>query len=219
MKIITKRDISIYKSTALFLMMILFISSCSSAKLNSSWSLPGATAHKYKKILVVGMTGAKDREIRESVENAMVKKLSIYGINAQTATSKYGPRTFQNMSDEEATKLVKDDGFDGVIILALLDKNKEDYYTPGYITRTPYAIVRSRWTSNYRVLYARVYTPGYYTTATDFELEANFYDVDTNELQYSAQIKSFNPGSASVLSADFSKAVIDDMIKKSMLIK
>jgi hypothetical protein len=219
MKIITKKDNSICKLTTLFLMVIVFISSCSSARLSSSWSLPGATVHKYKKILVVGMTGAKDREIRESIENAMVKKLSIYGINAQTATSKYGPRTFQNMSDEEATKLVKDDGFDGVIILALLDKNKEDYYTPSYITRTPYAVVRSRWTSNYRVLYARVYTPGYYTTATDFELEANFYDANANELQYSAQIRSFNPGSAPALSADFSKTVIDDMIKKCMVIK
>jgi hypothetical protein len=219
MKVIAKKNNSIYQSTAFFLLLILFMSSCSSARLSSSWSLPDATAHNYKKILVIGMTGAKDREIRGSIENAMVKKLSVHGINAQTATSKYGPRTFQNMSDDEATKLVKDDGFDGVIILALLDKNKEDYYTPGYIKHTPYAVVRSRWTSNYRVLYARVYTPGYYTTTTDYELEANFYDANTNELQYSAQISSFNPGSASALSADFSKTVIDDMIKKCMIIK
>jgi len=219
MKGITKQNNHVQKSTIFFLLVLFFISSCSSARLTSSWSLPGATAHKYKKVLVIGMTGAKDREIRESIENAVVKNLNLYGINAQTATRNYGPHTFQNMNDEEATKLVKDDGFDGVVILALLDKNKEEYYIPGYITHTPYAIIRSRWASNFRVLYARVYTPGYYTISTDYELEASFYDANVNELQYSAQIKSYNPGSATTLSADFSKTIIDDMVRKCIIMK
>lgn len=203
----------------IFAICSFFTISCSSTRLVSSWALPGATAHQYKKVLVIGLTGAKDREIRESVENAVAKKINEYNINAVTASSKYGPRTFQNMSDEEAGKLVKDDGFDGIIMLALLDKNKEQSYTPGRISRTPYAIVRSRWTRNYRVLYDRVYTPGYYTTSTSYELEANFYDADKNELQYSAQVRSFDPGSAAALSSDFSKAIIDDMVNKGLIAK
>jgi hypothetical protein len=203
----------------IFAISSVLIIACSSTKLISSWSLPGATAHKYNKVLVIGLTGAKDREIRESVESAVAKKINEYNINAITATSKYGPRTFQNMSDEDAAKLVKDDGFDGIIMLALLDKNQEENYTPGKISRTPYAIVRSRWTRNYRVLYDRVYTPGYYTTSTSYELEANFYDADKNELQYSAQARSFDPGSAATLSSDFSKAIIDDMVNKGLIMK
>jgi hypothetical protein len=203
----------------IFAISSVLIIACSSTKLISSWSLPGATAHKYNKVLVIGLTGAKDREIRESVENAVAKKINEYNINAITATSKYGSRTFQSMSDEDAAKLVKDDGFDGIIMLALLDKNQEENYTPGKISRTPYAIVRSRWTRNYRVLYDRVYTPGYYTTSTSYELEANFYDADKNELQYSAQARSFDPGSAATLSSDFSKAIIDDMVNKGLIVK
>jgi hypothetical protein len=203
----------------IFAISSVLIIACSSTKLISSWSLPGATAHKYNKVLVIGLTGAKDREIRESVENAVAKKINEYNINDITATSKYGPRTFQNISDEDAAKLVKDDGFDGIIMLALLDKNQEENYTPGKISRTPYAIVRSRWTRNYRVLYDRVYTPGYYTTSTSYELEANFYDADKNELQYSAQARSFDPGSAATLSSDFSKAIIDDMVNKGLIVK
>ena len=219
MKALTKKNSPICASTVFFLLAIFLISSCSSARLTSSWSLPGATAHKYKKVLVIGMAGAKDREIRDGIEYAVVKKLNLYGINAQTATKNYGPHTFQNMTDEEATKLVKGDGFDAVVILALLDKNKEEYYIPGYITHTPYAIIRSHWTSNFRVLYARVYTPGYYSISTDYELEASFYDANANELQYSAQIKSYNPGSATTLSADFSKTIIDDMVRKCIIMK
>jgi hypothetical protein len=191
--------------------------SCNTTRITSSWSLPGASAHKYNKVLIIGMTGAKDRELRENMENSVAKGLNAYGINAVTASTKYGPKTFQNMSDDEAAKMVKDDGFDGVIMVALLDKNKEEYYTPGRVARTPYAIVRSRWSRNYRVLYDRVYTPGYYSTTTNFELEANFYDADT--LQYSAQATSFNPGSPTTLATDFSKSIIDDMIKKGLITK
>ena len=219
MKILSIKQHFAYRAIIALVALLAIFTSCNTARLASSWSLPGASAHQYKKVLVIGITGAKDREIRDNVENAVAKKLMEYGINAQTAGSKYGPRTFQDVSDDEATKLVKDDGFDAVLILALLDKNKEEYYTSGTITRTPYAVVRSRWTKNYHVLYSRIYTPGYYTTSTSYELEANFYNSDQNELQYSAQVKSFDPGSAAALSADFSQSIIKDMVKKGLIMK
>jgi hypothetical protein len=92
----------------LFVICSVIAISCSSTRLTSSWALPGATAHKYSKVLVIGMTGAKDRDIRENIESSVAKKLNENGIVAVTATSKYGPRTFQNMSDDEAMKMVKD---------------------------------------------------------------------------------------------------------------
>jgi len=206
------------KSLALvFVLCIMILISCSSTKITSSWSLPSANAHQYRKVLIIGMTGSRDRELRENIENSVAKELKTYSINAITASAKYGPKNFQNMSDDEAAKVVTEDGFDGVIIVALLDKNKEKYYTPGRVSRTPYAIVRSRWTSNYHVLYNRVYTPGYYSTTTNFELEANFYDAST--LQYSAQTTSFNPGSSTILSTEFSKSIVEDMIKKGLIKK
>jgi hypothetical protein len=205
--------------TLLSVICCLIIISCSSTRLTSSWSLPGATVHKYSKVLVLGLAGNKDRDIREHIESSMVKKLKEFGINAFPASDKYSPQAFHGLNDDDAIKMVKNDGFDGIVILALLDKNQEKYYTPGNITRTPYAVVRSRWTRHYRILYDRVYTPGYFTTSTNYELEANFYDVNTNELQYSAQAKSFDPGSVVGLGDDFSKSVVDDMFKKGLLAK
>jgi hypothetical protein len=219
MKTQIKKHCVIYYTISIFAVLALFLSSCSTARLTSSWSLPGASTHKYEKVLVIGMTGDKDRDIRESIENAIVKKLNEYNINAQSASSKYGPRTFQDMSDEEVTKQVKDDGFDAVMILALLDKDKEKYYTPGDIIHTPYAIIGNHWRNHYRVLYARVYTPDYYTTSINYELEANFYDATQDELQYSSLVKSVYPGSSGFQAGDFSKLVITDMIKKGIITK
>jgi hypothetical protein len=219
MKTQSKKHRAIYLPLSIFAILGLLLSSCNSARLTSSWSLPGASAHKYEKVLVIGMTGAKDRDIRESIENSIVKKLNEYNINAESASSKYGPQTFQNMSDEEVTKQVKDDGFDAVMILALLDKDKEEFYTPGYIIHTPYVIIRNHWRNNYRALYARVYAPDYYTTSINYELEANFYDATQDELQYSSLVKSVYPSSSDFQAGDFSQLVITDMIKKGIITK
>lgn len=192
-------------------------SSCSNTQLISSWNQPGAGNETYAKILVVGLTGNKDRELRENIESALVNRMRDRGINAVTSTEQFGPKSFRSMSEDEAVKMVSDNGYDAVMVVALLDKNQESHYTPGYISSTPYAVVRNRWYGNYTVLYDRVYNPGYYTTTTDYTLEADFYQTRGDQLIYSAQAKSFDPNSSADLAGDFSKTVVKDMIDKGVL--
>ncbi len=196
--------------------IMLFIS-CNSTHLISSWKAPDATSATYSKVLVVGLTGSKDADIRESVENAVAKRLMDYGVSAVGATQQYGPKSFKTMNEETAVKMVNDNGFDGVLVIALLDKDKERDYTPGYTTTSPYAIIRNRWYGGYSVLYDRVYTPGYYTTSTNYTLEANFYNTRGDKLIYSARTKSFDPNSAGDLAGDFSRTVIKDMEEKGLV--
>ena len=68
-------------------------------------------------------------------------------------------------------------------------------------------------------MYDRVYNPGYYTTTTDYTLEADLYRTKGDKLLYSAQAKSFDPGSASSLAGDFSKTLVQDMINKGVITK
>jgi hypothetical protein len=191
--------------------------SCSSTKLISSWKASGASVNKYDKVLVIAITGSKDREIRQSVEQAMAQRLQEAGITAVTAMDQYGPKKFDKMSEDAAVKMVNDNGFDAVMVIGLVDKSNERNYTPGYATNTPIAVVRGRWYPYYSVLYDRTYTPGYYTTSTNYTLEANFYATKGDKLEYSAQAKSFDPGSASTLASDFSKTVVEDMKKKAVV--
>ena len=195
--------------------------SCNNTQLISSWKAPNQTKsiEKYNKILIVGLTGSKDRELRENIENSVAKKLQEKGISVETSTQAYGPTSFRSMNEESAVKMVNDKGFDGVIVLALLDKKQESSYTPGYSSSTPYALVRNRWYGNYSVLYDRVYNPGYYTTTTDYTLEANLYRTKGDKLLYSAQAKSFDPNSSADLASGFSKALVQDMISKGVIMK
>jgi hypothetical protein len=197
----------------------LVIIACSSTKIISSWKAPDATPQKYQKILVIAMMGARDQEIREQVENAMVQQLQANGVNAVAATKQYGPKTFRNMTEEEAVKMVDNDNFDGVMVIELIDKQKEKYYTPGYLSYTPYGIIGGRWWPHYMVLYDRIYSPGYYTTATNYSLEVNLYDTKKQMLEYSAQAKTFDPASAKTLANGFSKTVVGDMLKSGIIMK
>ncbi len=203
--------------SAVAVLVILTAASCNSTKLVSTWKAPGAGATKYNKVLVIGITGNKERELRGAVENALVKKLEDQGITAASSLNEYGPKSFRSMNEDAAIKMVNDNGFDGVIVVALLDKQKDRNYTPGYVTSTPYTVLRNRWHGNYSVLYDRVYTPGYYSTTTDYTLEASFYKTKGDKLLYSAEAKSFDPNSSKNLAGDFSKTIVKDMISKGVL--
>jgi len=196
---------------------MMMISSCSNTQLITSWKAPEATVQRYDKILVVALTGSRDRELRESIENSIATRLQNEGMNVATATQQYGPRSFRTMSEEEAVRTVNDNGFDAVMVVSLLDKQQESSYTPGYVSSTPYAVVRNRWYGGYRVIYDRVYTPGYYTTTTDYTLEADFYQTRGDMLIYSAQAKSFDPNSSEDLAGDFSRTLVKDMVGKGII--
>ncbi len=205
------------KIFCLGIVTLMMVSSCSNTQLITSWKAPEATVDSYNKILVIGMMGNRDRELRESIENSIASRLQNEGLNVVTATQQFGPKSFRTMSEDEAVRMVNDNGFDAVMVVALLDKNQESRYTPGYISSTPYAVVRNRWYGNYTVLYDRVYNPGYYTTTTDYTLEADFYHTRGDRLIYSAQAKSFDPNSSEDLAGDFSKTVVKDMIDKGII--
>jgi hypothetical protein len=193
------------------------IASCNNTKILSSWKAPDAGNNKYSKVLVIGITGSKDRELRNVIENSLAQKLEGQGVTAASSAQEYGPKSFRAVNEEEAVKMVNDKGFDAVMVVALLDKQKDRNYTPGYVTSQPYAVIRNRWYGNYSVLYDRIYTPGYYTTSTDYTLEASFYKTNGDKLLYSAEARSFDPNSSKDLAGDFSKTVIKDMISKGVL--
>lgn len=197
----------------------MLMAGCSSTELLSSWKSEKADLTKYNKVLVVALTGAKDRDVRESVENAMVSSLRANNITAESASENYGPKAFTKLSDDQVVKKVKGDGYDGIIIIALLDKAQEKNYTPGRVSYTPYFTYYSRYWRQWRTMYDRVYEPGYYTNTTNFTLEANLYNVNQDELEYSAQAKSFDPSNAATLANSFTKTVVADMIKKGVISK
>lgn len=195
------------------------LSSCSNTMVVSSWKADKVPSSNYKNIIVLGIINQKDRSLRIELENSMVKQLRNLGYNAVSAMDKFGPKAFNKVNEDSIASELVNSGFNAVITTSLLDKSKEHSYNPGNVRYQPMGIYYNRFGRYYTTIYDRVYTPGYYTTQTNFFLETNLYDLSTKELVYSVQGKSFDPSSASALSIDYSKAIVKDMKSKGILTK
>jgi hypothetical protein len=193
--------------------------SCGNTQVVSSWKSDNISTASFHKIMVLGIINEKDRSTRTEIENALVAQLNNLGYNAVSAMQQYGPKAFDKIEEDAIVEQLKSSGFDAVITTSMLDKSKEEHYTPGRVSYQPVGIYYNRFRRYYTTIYDRVYTPGYYTTETNFFLESNMYDLNSGELVYSVQGKSFDPASAGALSYDYAKTIVGDMKKKGVLAK
>lgn len=198
--------------------VIVLLAACSSTKVTSSWKSNEASQLNYRQILVLGLMPNKDRSIRMNMENELAGELRAAGANAIAASSVFSPNQLNNMNEQRALRWLRNKGYDAVMTISLLDKSKERNYVPGNVTYQPIGGYYSRFWGYYRNVYGRIYTPGYYTTSTNYFWESNLYSVGSNEMLYSVQSKSFDPSEES-LGRDYARQITRDMIKQGVLAK
>lgn len=201
--------------------IFLVLAGCSSGtQVTSSWKSPDAPSSSaaYNKVMVVALLAEKDRSLQQAMETQMVNELSAKGISAASAFQIYGPKVFPKNEDQTLRQL-KRAGADAVMTISLLDKTKEKNYVPGNATYQPVGIYYNRFWGYYNYAYSRMYTPGYYTENTSYFWESNLYDVRSGKLIYSVQTESFDPSSTESLSKDYSKKILENMMKQGVLVK
>ena len=199
--------------------MALMISCGSSTKVTSSWKANGASASSssLKKVMVVALLPQQDRNLQQSLEKGLVNRLAEKNIQAFSAYEQYGPNSISR-NERQALNRIKKSGVDGVITIVLLDKKKERDYVPGNVMVRPYGPYYNRFWGYYSNVYDRVYTPGYYETNTNYFFESNLYSLNTDKLLYSVQSESFDPSSTQQLGKEYSKSIVDDMMKGGVLV-
>ncbi len=120
----------------LSLVVISTFTSCSSARLTSSWTNDNYTAQPYDKVLV--FTIASKTSNKAAVEGAMTAEMKKQGINAVSSLSIFpaklnGANSQQNkISREELAQAMKEHNIDGLLVLSLLDKKEEQVYVEGH---------------------------------------------------------------------------------------
>ena len=197
--------------------LLFFLLGCSSSRIIHSWKAGKIQARHYNKIMIMGLTLDHDRNLREKMENHIMGDLGERGYAAFSSLKEYGPKSFENMKEEEALNKLHNSGVDAVITIVLLDKQKERYYIPGRVRYTPYTIYHRRFWGYYTTIYERIYEPGYYAERTNYFWESNFYDMDSKELLYSAQTRSFDPGSAERLAHEYGQLIVNDLARQGII--
>lgn len=205
------------KNSIWILLLALFMGSCTSSRITTSWKADNTVAKAYKKVLVLGLIKESDRSLQENMENHLVGDLKEMGYNAVSSLQEFGPRAFDKMDEDAAIGKLKNSGIDAVITIVLLDKEKERKYVPGNTYYTPYGYYYNRFWGYRTTLFNRVYEPGYYITDTKYFWESNLYDMSNQQLIYSVQTQSFDPASTENMAHEYGKMIVEDMAKNAVI--
>jgi hypothetical protein len=178
------------------------------AQIQKSWSDPSLTAgtiKPFKKILVVAsLKDESSRRIAEDKMAAQIKKsvVVVKSYDYMQATDKD-----QKLLEEKLRK----DGFDGILLMHLLEIEKSTSYVPGSSYGGWYG--RGGWYGGYS------YSPGYYTEDKTFIVETNAYSLESNKLLWSIATSTMNPSKVDKSIDGVIYAVKNELMKKGLIPK
>jgi hypothetical protein len=165
------------KALILLSLAFSFVACGPSTKLEKSWKDPNLSTDQsipFKKIFVVAAT--KDESSNRIVEDKIVAQIK-NAVGVQSYTYLKATDTDQKVVEEK----LKNDGFDGLIVMRLKNVEKSTSYVPG---------------SSYGGWYGYRYgSPGYVTTDENFIVETNIYSLKESKLLWSGTTSTLNPTS------------------------
>jgi hypothetical protein len=202
----------------LFISAGLYLQNCgTSTKVLGSYSSPDVT-DTYSKVMIVGLTS--NVVARRNVEDQIAAALQKEGILATSSISVFAPSYMQKEpAKDEVMNKIREDGFDGVLTIALLDEQTETRYVPGTTSYAPVSMYGyyGSFGGYYSTMYPTFYDPGYYTTDKTYVVESNLYDSDSEKLIWSAQTETYDPSNPESGARSLASAIADRMKRDGII--
>jgi hypothetical protein len=200
---------------ALFFITAILLTACANTKISQSWVDP-ENKRVYDDLLIVGVSNSEQN--RRAFESNFVESLVAYGAEAQPSYKLI--KSNEKIDRDTVTKAIKGMDIDGVIITHVVGVDKETVYRPSMDYMPMYGGgYYGGLYSYYPHVNTYVTSPGYYTTHDTYTLESNLYDVETEELVWSARSRSFSPESVQEVIVDLTKLLIEDLDDKHLIKK
>jgi hypothetical protein len=198
-------------------MSLVFLASCSSGTaIVSSWKDPETTNAntEFKKILVVALV--KNDATRRITEN----RITAIGPKFHSSYAMLNG-TSLDLSKEQKLKILKDENYDAVITMRLVDTVKETNYVPGTNTSMYYGAYGvyggfGGWYGMYSPLY---YDPGYYQESTSYLVETNIFSLKSDKLIWTGTTKSTTGSDIGLLVDSIIATVMQEMKKDGFVPK
>lgn len=199
--------------TVLFLAV--FLSACTNTKLSQVWVDPDQ--HKtYHHLLIIGI--ADSEQHRRAYESYFVQELEAKGIQARASYKLI--KSGEKIDRDTVARAIAGLDIDGVLVTHLVAVDKETIYRPSMDYMPAYgAGYYGGLYSYYPHVNTYVHRPGYYTTHETVTLETNLYDVESEELVWSARSRTFSPESVDEIIIDLTRLVIRDLADKKLIAK
>ncbi len=194
-----------------FLLPLLFLLSCSSStKVVQSWREPSVTVEEgaYNKVLVIALL--KDEATRRIAEDRMESMMNGHG---KVSYSYLGPDP-EAINDTGMNEKMRKDGIDGVLVMRLVDRTREQTIVPGTVYPAYY---RSAW-GMYGYSYGYYSTPGYVRTDLEYHVETNLYSTKREGLIWTSTTNTLNPETLDGAVHDIMQAVYERMKKDGLVV-
>ena len=190
----------------------LFLTSCSSTKVLSSWIDPGMKNYHVSDVLIIGIS--RDNTTQRLFEDTFVENLAAANVRAEASYKTAGWDIKPNRQAIEAA--IAKTGAKSVMITRLVNKETQTNYYPGSVHYVPSPFYNGMY-GYYGRVYQVVHRPPMTTTSQIAYLESNLYDVATEKLIWSAQSKVVNPVITKEEFEDFVKVLIEDLRKQQVI--
>lgn len=227
------------------LISVLVLGACStSTKLVGTWQNEEFTNNHFEKIGVAALT--PNNSSRYLIERALAKNLKEQNINAMATyevfpfAGKMGELMSKSENPEALKQRIKnkveENNFDALIIISLLDKQKEqrfvqDYNQNNYMGGTGYygtpmvvpgaammPLSYGAYYNYYSYNLGVAYQSGYYVDDVTYFLECNLFDVENEELLWTGRTKSTNISSVEEEAVKFADMIVKDIMARKVLI-
>jgi len=180
-----------------------------STKIVNSWRDPDVVVHTNELHKFVVAALLKNESVRRATEDKMAsfnpgKAIPSYQIFGTTAIKE---------NDEYYMNKLKQEGYDGIVILRLTKVDKDSRYVPG-----TYPAYYGSWRGYYGAAWGGYYDPGYYTTDKTFYVEVNVYSLPRDKLVWSGVTSTINPSSGDELFTSVINTVQQKMKEEGFLV-
>ncbi len=191
------------------------IGSCNSAKLVASVKNPSYSGHRFRKVLVIGMS--EDPALRSDFEDALASKLTRDGIEVIPGHSILLRPESSNLDMNYLKAQIREHHIEAVMITRMVNVEHSVTYVPGSAYTVPYPYYNSFY-GYYPVAYRQVYTPDYLREDKKVRIETNLYATATpeGELVWTGLSDTFNPSSAKKTINNVVKVVVKDLEKEGI---
>ena len=198
----------------------LLMMSCASTKPGGTklrtWVDKDRRGTPVSNLLVMAVT--EDEGTRRSFESKFVAQLKAAGIEAVSSADVIPISADRKLEKDVILKAVNEFENDAVIITHLVGVEEKDVYepAPGRRFGGHYGYPHGGYYGHYVYAYD-AYGPRYDRTDILVRLGTNLYDVKTEQIIWSGQSRTWNPGTDKHMIDEVIKVVINDLHKNKLL--
>ena len=201
------------KKVILCFLTLVFLSSCGSTRITSSWREPNKqlVINNLSKVLVVALF--KSETSRHKAEDEMVRYLNGRGV----VSYNYLNDNFNTKSEEAIHEKISVDGFDGAITMRLIDVEQEKSYSYG--NNSFYSPFSQSFGGYYLSNLSFYSNPTYYFTTKIYTVETNVYSIKEKKIIWTGLTETVDPEGVDKMTSEIAKVVYKKMLQEGFIKK